>query len=350
MSETVTFKSLTYTNSTPWKLTEKSFDLKKDLKSDEIIVKVNSAALNPVDLILYHSARYMFLKRNEKGVGRDFSGTVYATGSAVKNYVKGDKVAGIYLPIYGTQGTITEYLKFKPATEATMGKVPENLTLSEASSYPLVFGTAWNALNKYHVPGPESRVLVLGGATSVGHYVIQLLKNHYGTKTVVSVNSGASAELVASLGADTVIDYTKGQVAKTALDLVQNDYKGEKFDLIVDCVGNNDLFPIINDILKPKTEKAGYVTLVGDSIADYNLSAFNFINFGTFKKLIPFLRSYNYGFAAPLGDFLPLAKKLFEEGKLKTTIDSEYPFSQYEEAYKKLSTHKAKGKIIINIE
>jgi len=346
MSSIITYKRLNYNNGSPMELREKTFDTTK-LASDEILVKVNSAALNPVDLILYHTARYHFLNRNEKGLGRDFSGTVAAVGSDIKDYSKGDKVSGIFSPIYSEQGTVTQYLRVKPSN-SPIGKIPSNLSLKEAATFPLVFSTALSTLQKFHTPNEESRVMVIGGATSVGQYALQLLKNHFHAKLIVSINSSSSAEFVKSLGADTYIDYSKEDVAKSAVDLVNKN--GEKFDLIVDCVGNKDLFPVIDDILKPKTEKAGYVTIVGDQVADYNSSAFSFFSTGMFTKMIPFLRNYNYAIIGPAEDYYPLAKKLFEEGKLKTTIDSTYPLTQFKEAYEKLATHKARGKILISCE
>lgn len=349
MSETLTFKRLVYTNGSPLKLEEKTFSLPEDLASDELIVKVNSAALNPVDLILFHTSSYIFFKRGEKGIGRDFSGTVVAVGDEIKEYVKGDKVSGLYTPIYGEQGTVTEYLKLKPK-DTPMGKIPSNLSLKEASTFPLVFATAVNTLRKFVVPDETSRVLVIGGATSVAQYVIQLLRQHHNAKSIVSVNSGSSADFVKSLGADHIIDYTKEDVAKAASNIVKTEYDGAKFDLIIDCVGSNDLFPVIDEILKPKSEKAGYVTIVGDQIADYNKSMFSFFTSGTFAKFIPALRNYNYGFVSTADDFYPLAKKLFEEGKLQTTIDSSYPLQDYQKAFDRLATHKARGKTVIEIE
>lgn len=349
MSDTITFQKLGYTNGSPLTLQEKTFNISKDLASDEIIVKINSAALNPVDLILFHTSRYVVFKRGEKGIGRDFSGTVHAVGSAIKDYTKGDEVSGLYTPVYGDQGTVAEYLKLKPA-DSPMGKIPSTLTLKEAASFPLVFATAVNTLRKFVVPDETSRVLVIGGATSVGHYVIQLLKNQHHAKSIVSINSGSSAELVKSLGADRIVDYATENVAKSATEIVENDFKNEKFDLIIDCVGNNELFPVINMILKPKSEQGGYVTIVGDKIADYNKSMLSFFNTGILTKAIPFFRNFHYGFASTADDFYPLAKKLFEEGKLKTHIDSSYPLAEYQKAFDKLATHKAKGKIIIELE
>ncbi len=352
MSKSLTFKRLAYNNGCSMKIQEKTFNLPTDLASDEIIVKISNAALNPVDLLLYHTSRYIFFKRGVKGVGRDFSGTVYATGSNKSEYKEGDLVSGLYMPVYGEQGTIAQYLKLKPK-ETPMGKIPSTLSLQEASAFPLVFATAVSILRKFHVPDENSRVLVIGGATSVGQYVLQLLKNHHHAKSIISVNSESSASLTKSFGADTVIDYNKQDVAQTALSLVQNDFGGEKFDLIIDCVGNNDIFPVINDVLKPKTEKAGYVTIVGDQIADYNSSIFSFLkvaNLGFFSKMVPYFRSYNYGMVATAEDFYPLAKKLFEENKLKVVIDSTFTWTNYEKAYEKLSAHKARGKIVLNFE
>lgn len=351
MSKALTFKRLAYNSGCKMKIQEKTFNLPKDLASDEIIVKIHSAALNPVDLLLFHTSRYIFFKRGIKGVGRDFSGTVYAVGSDISEYANGDLVSGLYLPVYGEQGTIAQYLKLKPK-DIPMGKIASNISLEEAAAFPLVFATAFNILRKFHVPDENSRVLVIGGATSVGQYLLQLLKQHHHAKSIVSINSASSSPLIESLGADTIIDYSKQDVAKTVLSLVENEFGGEKFDLIVDCVGNKALFPVINQVLKPKTEKAGYVTIVGDQVADYNSSILSFFSsgLGIASKMLPYFRKYNYGMVVTADDFYPLAKKLFEEGKLKTVIDSTYPWTEYEKAYEKLATHKARGKIILNIE
>ncbi|CCH45118.1 hypothetical protein BN7_4697 [Wickerhamomyces ciferrii] len=341
----INYKQVTYTSGNPLELKNKTFNI-KNLKSDEILVRVSHAALNPIDLLLYHSSSYFFYKRGYKGIGRDFSGTVEEVGSKITDYVKGDEISGLFEPIYTSQGTVTQYLIMKPS-ESSIGKIPKNLSLAESASFPLVLSTAYNTIRSFHKPKERSRVLVIGGATSVGNYVIQLLKNYSKAKSIVSINSGSTAKHVKNLGADIIVDYRTEDVAKSVKSIVENDFQGEKFDLIIDCVGSGDLFPIIDDVLKPKSTESGFVTIVGDQIADYNQSLFSFFRWGLIKKMIPFLRNYNYGFVSTSQDYYPLARELFEKGQLKTYIDSVYELDDYKEAFEKLSTHKAKGKILV---
>lgn len=342
----LTFKRLSYSNTQSLSITEST--LSTDLKDDEILVKIRSVSINPVDLILYNTSIFInfFKWFPQFGIGRDFSGIIHSTGSKITEYKPGDKVSGIYKPIYGTQGSFGEYLKFR-IDEVSMGKIPEMLTFEQAASFPTVFGTAVSILRKFHVPGPESRVLILGGGTSVGHYVIQLLKEYHDAKSIVSVNSNLSTSLVKEMGADIVIDYTKEDIPDRVLEVVGQD---DKFDLIVDCVGNNELFGIINHILKPQEQGSGYVTIVGDTIADYKKSMLAYFSLSTLWKFIPWLRSFNYGFVTTCDDYYPLAKELFESKKLRTVIDDLFPLNEYQKAFDKMATHKAKGKIIITIE
>ncbi|CCH45117.1 L-threonine 3-dehydrogenase [Wickerhamomyces ciferrii] len=341
----VNFKRVNYFNGKPLEIKDVKLDT-ANLKDDEILVKISHAALNPVDLILHHSSWAFFWKTNVKGIGRDYSGVVEQVGSKITEFVVGDQVSGLFEPIYTEQGTVSQYLIVKPS-ESPSGKIPKSLTLAEAASFPLVFATAYSTVRSFHKPTESSRVLVIGGATAVGYYTIQLLKNYYQVKSIVSINSSSSEPLVKEIGADLVVDYAKGNVGQAVKSIVDNEYQGEKFDLIIDCVGSSDIFPVVNDVLKPKTTESGFVTIVGDKIADYNQSMFKFFSWSLISKLIPYFRTYNYGFVTTCSDFYPLATKLFDEGKLKTYIDSEFELEDYTVAFKKLATHKARGKVLI---
>lgn len=349
MTETIHYRKVTYFNGEPMKLRDKTINV-GDLQPDEILVKVYAAGVNPEDLLLYNTAKYLFFKRNEKAVGRDFAGIVHAVGSQVTEYKVGDRVSGLFTPFFTEESTFTEFLRINPKKVPSMGKFPKGQTFIEAASFPLVLATAINILQKFHKPNENSRVLVLGGATAVGHYIIQILKNHYKAQSVVSVNSADSAELVTSLGADIIIDYKTENVPQRTLDIVKNDFNGSKFDMIIDCIGNKELFPIMDSILKPKSEPAGYVSIVGDEIMDYHNSFFKIFWKNIFlKRILPFFRSYNYILVAHDDYFYPFAKQLFDEGKLKIILDSVYPWEEFEVALKKQATHRARGKIVLEL-
>lgn len=323
--------------------------LTSDIKSTEIIVNVKAASFNPVDLILYNSHKYLFFKRGSKGIGRDFAGIVTHAGSDVTKFKVGDKVSGIFEPIYTDQGSFTEYLKLDTATHKDVGKFPEKLSFEEASSFNLTFGTAHTLLSHHKPPTKNTKVLILGGGTSVAWYLIQLLKEHYEVQFVASVNSPKSSQRVLSIGVDAIIDYTKGDVSKQVLATVAAN-NNEKYDLVLDTVGNKELFPIMNQVLKPKEEDSGYVTIVGDQVADYNGSALGFFSFGMISKVFR-SQPFNYNFSGiTAGAWYDLAAEMFEQGKLMPLIDSVHTLSSWKSGYDRIKDHKAEGKVVLKTD
>ena len=140
----------------------------------KILLKINYTSLNPVDVKLHHLATSLvsLLVNNNNGFGRDFSGEVLSIGDNVKTNVKvGDLVQGIYHKVY-SQGTASQYLLVDP-NEVDMIAKPDNISLAEASSWPTVFGTA--LLMSKDLKYKDSKVLVIGGGTSVGDILFNLL-------------------------------------------------------------------------------------------------------------------------------------------------------------------------------
>jgi NADPH:quinone reductase-like Zn-dependent oxidoreductase len=324
----------------------KEFD-SANLGANEILVRVAAAALNPVDLVLFNSRIFVYFSSELKGFGRDFAGVVDAVGSDVTALSKGDKISGIFEPIYGPQGSFSEYLIIDTKKNPNLGKIPKNLSLTQAAAFPLVFGTAFTTLTHFKKPADCDSVLVIGGATSVGSFTLQLLKKIHKVKTVVSINSDRSSESVKKYGADIIIDYTKGDVA-TQVSTLSKDIG--KFDLIIDCVGSKDLFPVIQDVLKPKSENSGYVTIVGDKVLDYRQSFFKAFSFGMVKKFV-FPLCYNYKMSGiAMGTWYEYAVGLIENGDVEIPIDSVVEgLDNYQDALNKLVDHKAQGKVILKI-
>lgn len=317
------------------------------LGATEVLVKVSAAALNPVDVVLFNSRLVHFFRSSLMGFGRDFSGVVESVGSEVSKFSKGDKISGIYEPIYGAHGTFSEYLVIDTKRDVNVGKIPQNLSMVESAAFPLVAGTAYTSLTHFKKPQDCERVLVIGGATSVGGFVIQLLKKVHDVQTVVSVCSNRSSDSVKALGTDIVIDYTRGDVTKEVSALVKDI---GKFDLIIDCVGSSDIFPVISDVLKPKAENSGYVTIVGDKVADYSRSALTFFSWALIKRLI-FGTPYNYKFSSIAhGGWYEGIVGLFEAGTLTLGLDSVFEgLENYQKAIDKIIDHKAHGKIVLKI-
>ena len=238
-SETLTYKAYTYSSKNdPIHVTNQHILLVKKgdeytVPSNKILVKVDSAALNPVDLMLYNSAIFPFtLMNSNQGIGRDYSGVVEAIGSGDDLGLKvGDKVCGLYLHPLG-KGTVAEYILLDGKTDVAVNVIPSNLSITEASSWPLVYGTAFAMHDGVAVK--DKKVLVLGTATSVGRYVVSLAKK-YGAKEIVTTNSERSLDLVAALGSTSQIDYTKH---KSILTPVLESVKDSgSFDAVFDCCG-----------------------------------------------------------------------------------------------------------------
>ncbi|KAG0651342.1 Reticulon-4-interacting [Hyphodiscus hymeniophilus] len=241
------------------------------IPANELLVKVKAASINPVDIQLW-GAGLVAVVAGDKGMGRDFSGTVVSVGSAVKGWAVGDDIFGLLFhivrsfkrsggpsltyPKFG-QGTFSQYINVNPASDP-VAKKPGCLTHQQAASIPLVALTAFACLAWLPPPATaQRRVIIIGASGGTGSWLVQLAKVSYDCH-VTAVCSSRNAEYVKKLGADEVIDYTTKDVTQTLL--AQRAENGES-DLIVDCVGGKDLISHYEHILHPK---GAYVTIVGD--------------------------------------------------------------------------------------
>ncbi|KAJ4384655.1 hypothetical protein N0V86_000256 [Didymella sp. IMI 355093] len=234
------------------------------LGPNDILVKVHAAAINPVDIQLWGNPLIGLLAgKKEKGIGRDYAGTIAALGSALQKtsqWEVGDRVFGLCNRPTG-QGTFTQYLKITPASEP-VAKIPKAWGFEEAAAVPLVVLTAfacldWLPAESKSPNGSERRVVISGASGGVGMWAVQLAKKVYGCH-VTGICSGRNAEFVKSLGADEVVDYSKQVVAKT---LLASRPEGRKYDLYIDCVGGTEMFQHWCDLLH---KDGAYITIVGD--------------------------------------------------------------------------------------
>ncbi|CAG86980.1 DEHA2D08580p [Debaryomyces hansenii CBS767] len=362
--EKLKYRAVTYsTSDKPMSITEQTISLIKqadgsfDLPSNTILVKVHSAALNPLDLVLYNSSNRLFSYYNDQqGVGRDYSGTIVAIGDVAAkktDFCIGDNVCGMYTHILG-KGTVSEYvlLDAMSVSDSSVVTVPKNLSLNEAAAWPLVLGTALAMTQGRIKIGSDAKVLVLGGSTAVGRFCIQLCKNHFKAGEVIATCSSSSAPIIREMGADDTIDYTRypsieGQVLQAA--------ESGKFDIILDCCGNGDLFASMPKILKPKSH---YVTIAGDKKFKYSkVSLFNNI-MPTLKPIFRMLLSSigltSYSFTItgvrPGKQWAELGKQLIEDEKVKITVDSVHQFENFLDAIERMESQRASGKIIIELD
>ena len=356
-------KSVTYVNcNTPLSITSKDINLDTCFTDKEIVVEVHSAALNPIDALLYSFSAGPISGSAPKVYGKDYSGIVVKSGKSVKDFKVGDQVNGMYVEtLTRNQGSLTHYLVFDPILQPAISNIHQ---AGEASSdvfnmhaaWPLVFGTAYSLLYNYGQKlGPDSKILVLGASTCVGNAVVRIAKEELKVGTVVGTCSSTSVEYNKKFGFDYLIPYNDPKLSAPhyAVDLVNNTFNGEKFDLIADCCGGNTFFPVTSKILKCKNNNGYYITIVGDNKIDYRSPSFlEFLNFRTFFRVVNPFRGYNYAMVMlqPHNNYMKLGSKMIEEGTYTPPIDSVYKFEQFQEAVDRLTSCKAKGKVVVSIQ
>jgi NADPH:quinone reductase-like Zn-dependent oxidoreductase len=256
-------------------------------------------------------------------VGVDFAGTIEAVGKNVSRFKPGDEVFG------GKSGAFAEYITI-PDDRALVLK-PGNMTFEQAAAVPIAAITALQALrDKGHLKSGQ-KVLINGASGGVGTFAVQIAKS-FGAE-VTGVCSTRNLEMVKSIGADHVIDYKKNNYTEN----------GEKYDLIVDMVGNHSLLDN-RDVLTPN----GTFVMVGGSKG-------NWIGplLGPIKALMlsPFVeQKFELLLASMKQDDLTVLSDLMATGKVTPVIDRHYTLEDASEAIRYSEEGHARGKIIINLE
>lgn len=351
-------------------------DIPLPIKPDTLMIRVLTAALNPVDLQLMNSP-ISVMSSSPKGIGRDFCGVIEEVGRNLKDQWKvGDKVCGMFIHING-QGTVASYININPAVDRII-KVPPNLSDEEAAAFPLVLGTALRSLS-YAKLDKHSWICILGGATSVGQCAIQLAKNYYNVEKVVVTCSAASSDFCKELGADVTIDYRAaanigdslkyvlGQKSVESQDFsstyntsqVSEDSAtsgGKRFQLIFDCAGGTDVVYKGYELLTPTKDGSAYVTVVGDSKTSSDKAggpgAYFYNPAMVGRKLMSSTGMLGVNYivesVAP-GDWLEKAYDLMLERTVSVKVDSVYDWSDWKKALDRLESRKNRGKIVLKI-
>jgi NADPH:quinone reductase-like Zn-dependent oxidoreductase len=298
-----------------------------DNTGHEVLVRVRAAGLDRGTEHLMTGKPYAMrlgfgMRRPRNPVsGRDVAGTVAAVGSAVTRFAVGDEVYGI------APGSFAEYAV---AREGKLARKPVNLSFEQAAVVPISAGTAVQALLDIGRLQAGQAVLVLGASGGVGSYAVQLAKV-FGAE-VTGVSSTAKLDLVASLGADHVLDYTCDDFADGA----------RRYDLILDIAGNPSLRRLRQALTPRGTvvfvggENAGSLTGLGRQLRGALVS--------------PLVRQRLALFVAKerATDFERLTE-LIEAGKVVPTLDRTYPLDEAPAAMGLLETGKVRGKIAITV-
>jgi NADPH:quinone reductase-like Zn-dependent oxidoreductase len=295
---------------------------------DQLLVKVHAAALNPVDWHYMRGSPYIMRLMSGLGsphdarVGVDFAGTVEAVGKNVTRFKPGDEVFG------GADGAVAEYVVVRESRGVALK--PANITFEQAGSVAIAALTALQGLRDHGGLKPGHKVLINGASGGVGTFAVQIAK-HLGAE-VTGVCSTRNVELVRSLGADHVIDYTQQDFAAGA----------QRYDLILDNVANRSLSDL-RSALKP----TGAIVIVGGAKGDW---------IGPFlpplkaAMLQPFVDQKMGTFMAKLTkDDMQLLGELMEAGKVTPVVDRRYALDEAAKAMTYLEAGRARGKVVVNV-
>ena len=296
---------------------------------DEVLVKVHAASVNPLDWHYMRGSPYIMRlgtglgTPNNTSMGVDFAGTIETIGKNVRRFKLGDGVFG------GRGGAFAEYVTV-PEDRALAIK-PANMTFEQAASVPIAAITALQALRDKGKIEPGQKVLINGASGGVGTFAVQIAKS-FGAE-VTGVCSTRNVEMVQSIGADHVVDYTKENYTESE----------QHYDLIVDMVGNHSLLAN-RRVLTPE----GTLVIVGGPKGNWLGPLM-----GPIKAMMlsPFVgQDFGMMLAKLTQEDLTILGELMQAGKVTPVIDRRYLLSEVPAAMRYSEEGHARGKIIINME
>jgi NADPH:quinone reductase-like Zn-dependent oxidoreductase len=307
-------------------------DVEKPVPNDnQVLIKVRAASLNALDAYMVRDAwlnRLIFglRKPRDTRLGRDVAGVVEAVGKNVTQFKPGDEVFGV------CRGSLAEYAC---ASERGLAMKPADVTFEQAASIPLAGLTALQGLRNGDLQAGQ-KVLINGATGGVGTFAVQIAKS-FGAE-VTAVCSTRNVDLVRSIGADRVIDYTK------------EDYTNgeQRYDVIFDNVCNHS-FSERRRVLTPKgicvlvgmggagvKQSEAMGRIVGNLFMAYGLSSF------TDQKFAQYITKVSKPDLILLGE-------LMQAGKIKPVIERTYKLNDAPEAIRQLDAGHARGKLVITV-
>jgi NADPH:quinone reductase-like Zn-dependent oxidoreductase len=300
---------------------------------DDILVRVRAASVNPLDWHFMRGTPFVVRimaglsrpKASQTRLGADMAGSVEAVGRNVAEYQPGDEVFG---GLEG-RGTLAEYISLRQ--DGVVLKKPSGLSFEEAASVPVAAFTALQALRDKGQIKPGHKVLVNGAAGGVGTFAVQIGKA-FGAE-VTGVCSTQNVEMVASIGADQVIDYTREDFTQAR----------RRYDLLIDIAGSRTLAET-RRVLVPHGVLVGvggpnngrWIEPLGRTIGMAVLSPV------VSQRMAFFLAHQNR-------DDLAVLRDLLQAGKVAPVIDRTYPLTDAAEAIRYLEKGHARGKVVITL-
>ncbi len=301
-------------------------------KDNEVLIKVHAASPTVGDWRALRGTPFLVrlmmgpIKPKIKILGGDIAGRVEAVGRNAKQFQPGDEVFGDVADC--GRGGFAEYVC---AREDVLALKPANMTFEEAVTVPFGAGTALQGLRDKGQIQPGQKVLINGASGGVGMFAVQLAK-YFGAE-VTGVCSTSKMDMVRSLGADHVIDYTKE-------DFTRN---GQSYDLILNCAVSHSIFDY-KRALSPK----GIYVMVGGKRGVARL--FQTMLLGPFISMTGSKKMGYIGMTKANKEDMAFVKELLGAGKVVPVIDRRYPLSEVPEAFRYLEEGHAQGKLVITVE
>jgi len=297
-------------------------------KDNEVLIRVHATTVTSSDVRIrsftyprwfWLPGRIMFgFSKPRKTIpGDELAGEIESVGKDVKLFKEGDQVFGMSTS-FGLGGGNSEY-KCMPE-ERGLAIKPTNMTYEEAAAVPFGGMTALAFLRKANIQNGQ-KALIYGASGSVGTYAVQIAK-HFGAE-VTGVCSTANLEMVKSIGADKVIDYTQEDFTSS----------GQTYDVIFDTVMKTSFSRCKNSL----KERGSYLTV------DWPILQALWASMTSNKKVV-------FGLGSTKSEDLVFLKELLEAGKMKPVIDRHYPFEQIVEAHRYVETGHKKGNVVITVE
>ena len=297
------------------------------LEDHQLLIRVNASSVNPAE---WYRVQGPFFARWDSGlrapksprIGADLAGRVEAVGKDVKEFQPGDEV-------FGTSGG--SWAEYTAAREPRLVRKPANVSFEEAAAVPVAGLTALQAVRDHGQIQPGQKVLINGASGGVGTFAVQLAKV-FGAD-VTAVCSSRNLELVDSLAADRVCDYTREDFTR----------RGGRFDVMLDVAGSRSLREL-RRVLTPDAT----VVVVGAPMSAKGL--------GPLKHIIG-MRLGSIGRGQTVKNFLAKIEKddlaymseLLATGKIRSVIDRRFELSEVSEALSYLGTTHARGKVVITM-
>jgi len=310
-----------------------------ELRDNDVMVEIHAAGVNPLDNKIRDGAFKVILPyRLPLVLGNELAGVVVRIGGKVRKFKPGDEVYA--RPSQDRIGTFAEYIAMD---EADVAIKPNNLTMQEAASIPLVALTAWQVLVERANLRKGQKVLIHAGSGGVGTIAIQLAKQlgaHVATTT-----STANVALVKSLGAEIVVDYKKDDFEKLL----------RGYDVVLNSLGKDALEKSLA-VLKPGGK---LISISGPPDPDFAKESgsgwlfqqlMRLLSFGIRRKSKRRGISYSFLFMTANGGQLGKVTSLIEAGDIRPVLDRVFPFEKTNEALNYVETGRAKGKVVVAVK